>query len=141
MGEPADLPPLPPDHQRLLDFALTGLRDAAELVSGVGRAERLNKQARTIIVDALARYDGPCSQAYGDLLHAYICAPPGGRDALFLATAYRAVGCATPSSTPTAPASPGAAARALLPENDRALAEWARTTLDLLARLMPQARS
>lgn len=65
-----------------------------------GRTNRLNNEARRIVDEALDRFGGRCAAAYADVLNRYISAPPGGRDALFLAVAYRAVGTNSPSPTP-----------------------------------------
>ncbi|MGH1574334.1 hypothetical protein ACRAWG_31395 [Methylobacterium sp. P31] len=138
MGAGRNYPPLPPEyrHVNLLaaDALAQAIREASELTAGVGRTERLKKQSRDLVEKALADYGGPCSQAYADVLSAYVSAPPGGRDALFLAVAYRAVGVSQPSRTPD-PSSPDNDAHAPLPQSDPAeLLAWARSTLGRLTR-------
>lgn len=73
-----------------------------DLTPSVEQIGTLNAAARRILDKALARYDGPCAHAYADVVSAYISAPAGGREALFLAVAYRAVGVTPPSPDQTA---------------------------------------
>lgn len=143
MGADHQLPPLTDGQQQLLDFALRGLRDASELVGGIGRTGRLNGQARDLVAKALADYGGPCPEAYADVLKGYISAPPGGRDALFLAVAYQAVDLSPPSLLQSpSPGSPDTGEGALHPGSGQAeLLAWARLTLGLLSRLTQQERS
>jgi hypothetical protein len=72
-------------------------------VLGTDRAVHTHDEARRVIEVALDRYDGPCSQAYADVLSAYVAATDFGRANLFLEIAYRAVGGA-PQPAAAAPA-------------------------------------
>jgi hypothetical protein len=66
-------------------------------VLGTDRAVNDRHDARRVIEAALDRYDGPCSQAYADVLSAYVAATKWGRANLFLEVAFRALGVAPPS--------------------------------------------
>ncbi|MGF6247037.1 hypothetical protein ABID82_002414 [Methylobacterium sp. PvP062] len=72
-------------------------------VLGTDRAVNTHDDARRVIEAALERYDGPCSQAYADVLSAYVAATDWGRANLFLEMAYRALGVTRPSRTQHAP--------------------------------------
>lgn len=65
-------------------------------VLGTDRAVHTHDEARRVIKVALERYGGPCSQAYADVLSAYVAATDFGRANLFLEMAYRALGVASP---------------------------------------------
>ena len=67
-------------------------------VLGTDRAVNDRHDARRVIEAALDRYDGPCSQAYADVLSAYVAATDWGRANLFLEVAYRALGQPNPSA-------------------------------------------
>lgn len=92
MGADRDLDENRSVHLQVADMLVQAIHEASVLTAGQGRPERLSQQSHDLVRDTLAQYGGPCSQAYADVLHAYIGAPPGGRDALFLAVAARAVG-------------------------------------------------
>jgi hypothetical protein len=110
-------------------------------LTALPETQRLRANAKRIVADALARYDGPCPHAYADVVSAYVSAPPGGRDALFLAVAYQAVGSTTPKTRPAAGVRP-IPDSALLQESGRAvLIAWVRSALGLRARPTQQERS
>lgn len=100
-------------------------------------SESLRRDAQLIVDAALQAYGAPCAEAYADLLRAYIAAPPGGRDALFLEVAYRAVGISQTSRTPCS-GSPATSAAARPPASDQAVADLARS---LLAAIRSQVGS
>ena len=82
---------------------------------------RNGEDARRFVDRTLNRYGGPCSQAYADVLSAYIAAPEWGRAALFLSVAYQAVGVTPPSQSRTVPGSRATSA----PDRSRQqTAEW-----------------
>lgn len=72
-------------------------------VLGTDRAVHTHDEARRVIEVTLERHDGPCPQAYADVLSAYVAATDFGRANLFLEMAYRAVGGA-PQPAASAPA-------------------------------------
>jgi len=74
-------------------------RDLIRIQAGSTTVERRREAAR-IIDDALTDYGGPCSQAYADVLTAWVHCPAGAREALFLELAYRAVGLSPTSQSP-----------------------------------------
>ncbi|MDV2986163.1 UNVERIFIED_CONTAM: hypothetical protein Q9R58_17750 [Methylobacteriaceae bacterium AG10] len=67
-----------------------------------GRTAATSADAHRIVREALERHGGPSDRALLDVLWSYIHAPEGGREALFLAVAARAVG---KPYEPTAPVS------------------------------------
>lgn len=131
-----------PGSAAFADWIVRSLSDAGKVAAGAGRTRVLEGDAKRIIDDALARYDGPCSQAYAEVLRAYICAPAGGRDALFLAMTDRVLGVIKPSPSLRSSEAPGDVAPAPQQQTDQAeLLAWARLTLGLLSRPTRQERS
>lgn len=121
----ADRTPPMPEHRSIhliaADQIAQAIREVGELNAGANHTARMEANAKRIIDDALARYDGPCSQAYAEVLRAYICAPAGGRDALFLAMTDRVLGVIKPSPSPrSSEPLDGAAPARLRPD----LTEW-----------------
>ncbi|TGD98081.1 hypothetical protein [Methylobacterium nonmethylotrophicum] len=100
----------------------------ASKLRAVGRVES-EQPEEGIVARALHEYGGPCSQAYADVVSAYVCATHGQRDALFLAVAFEAAGRErAPDAGPAMPTttdragSAATSARALHREIDLALA-------------------
>lgn len=112
-----------------------------------GRTAATRADAHRIVREALERHGGPSDRALLDVLWSYIHAPEGGREALFLAVAARAVGAPyEPASV--SPPNPEASGRpdpepsqraSDLPVGHLELLEFARTSLALIQKLQVQA--
>lgn len=77
----------------------------------------LAKTAENAVQSALGRYGGPCPEAHADILRDYLMADERGREALFLAVAWRALGEDGVTRTPNPnPADKGAVASAPRPD-------------------------
>jgi|UPI0004678672 hypothetical protein len=66
-------------------------------VLGTDRAVNTHDEACRVIEAALERHNGPCPEAYADVLSAYVAATSFGRANLFLEVASRALSAAPQS--------------------------------------------